>query len=77
MTDTNPPGDFVERMFPEPVDYGIAEEERAVSNVRSGTDTPPEQAGNTKWYEGGGQVGDACAHRHRDLPAHAWPADPG
>jgi hypothetical protein len=27
---------FVERMFPEPRDHGIAEEDRAVSNVGSG-----------------------------------------
>jgi ABC-type branched-subunit amino acid transport system substrate-binding protein len=49
---------FVERMFAEPVDPGIAEADHAVSTVQSGTDTPPEQSGNTRWYEGGGRVGE-------------------
>jgi branched-chain amino acid transport system substrate-binding protein len=55
---------FVERMFPEPVDHGVAEEARAVSNVLSGTDTPPEKAGNTRWFEGGGRVGERA---HADI----------
>ena len=36
---------FVGRMFPEPVDHGIAEPDRAVSTVQSGTDTPPDKTG--------------------------------
>ena len=55
---------FVERMFPAPTDHGIAEEDRAVSSVPSGTDTPPEEAGNSKWYEGGGKVGERA---HADI----------
>ena len=54
--DTRSP--YVERMFPAPVDHGIAEADRAVANVPRGTETPPENAGNTAWYEGGGQVGE-------------------
>ena len=64
MSDSPQSGDFVERMFPEPVDYGIAEADRAVANVSSGTDTPPSEAGNTTWYEGGGRVGERA---HTDI----------
>jgi ABC-type branched-subunit amino acid transport system substrate-binding protein len=58
MADEKSADAFVERMFPEPRDHGIAQAERAVSNVTSGTDTPPDRAGNTRWYEGGGRVGE-------------------
>ena len=60
---------FVERMFPAPTDHGIAEEDRAVSSVKSGTDTPPQEAGNTRWYEGEAASGSgltatsSCIHR--------------
>ena len=53
---------FVDRMFAAPVDHGIAEPDRAVTTVQSGTDTPPDQSGNTAWYEGGGRKGER-AHR--------------
>ena len=49
--------EFVERMFPEPSDHGIAQSDRAVSNVQSGTDAP-DSGEATKWYEGGGKVGE-------------------
>lgn len=49
---------FVGRMFPAPTDHGIAAEDRAVTNVERGTDTPPDQSGNTTWYEGGGRIGE-------------------
>ncbi|MCU1392120.1 MAG: hypothetical protein JWM34_548, partial [Ilumatobacteraceae bacterium] len=55
---------FVGRMFPEPVDHGIAESDRAVSTVQSGTDTPPDASGNTTWYEGGGRKGERA---HADI----------
>src|SRR2546423_258811 len=45
-------------MFEEPVDPGLAESDRAVTNVERGTDTPPDQSGNTTWYEGGGRKGE-------------------
>lgn len=52
--------EYVNRMFPEPVDLGIAEEDRAVTNVAAGTRAHLEGAGGeaTQWYEGGGAVGD-------------------
>src|ERR1700726_2457681 len=50
---------YAERMFPAPGDHGIAQPDRAVSTVRSGTDTT---AGgdypNELWYHGSGQVGE-------------------
>ena len=49
---------FAERMFPEPVDHGIAVPDRAVTNVDTGTDTPPDKSGGTTWYEGGGRKGE-------------------
>ena len=33
--------EYVERMFPEPVDLGIAEDDRAVTNVRRRDPGPP------------------------------------
>ena len=52
--------EYVERMFPEPVDLGIAEDDRAVTNVPAGTRAHLEGGGGeaTQWYEGGGAVGD-------------------
>ena len=52
--------EYVERMFPEPVDLGIAEDDRAVTNVPAGTRAHLEGAGGeaTNWYEGGGAIGD-------------------
>lgn len=55
--------EFVERMFPEPTEHGIAEPDRAVTNVRSGTDAPDAGAA-TKWYEGGGRIGEKA---HADI----------
>lgn len=53
---------WVTRMFPEPVDLGIAQSDRAVTNVASSTDTPPDQLEGARWYEGGGRRGER-AHR--------------
>ena len=50
--------ELVERMFPAPVDLGIAMEDRAVCSVPTGTDTPSAATGATKWYEGGGRKGE-------------------
>src|SRR5215208_5786308 len=52
--------DYAERMFPEPVDLGIAEEDRAVTNVPAATSTYLEGEGGAgaSWYEGGGAVGE-------------------
>lgn len=50
---------FADRMFPAPVDHGIALPDRAVSTVRSGTDTAA--AGdyrNERWYQGSGRIGE-------------------
>jgi branched-chain amino acid transport system substrate-binding protein len=51
---------YAERMFPEPVDLGIAEPDRAVSSVRYGTESylAGGRGDGTSWYEGGGAVGD-------------------
>ncbi len=48
------------RMFPEPVDLGIAKPDRAVTNTRSGTTSSGEGRGGdgSKWYEGGGALGE-------------------
>jgi len=55
--------EYVERMFPEPEDLGIAEEDRAVTNVSAGTRAHLEGEGGAAehWYEGGGTVGDRAA----------------
>src|SRR3954453_10086552 len=52
--------EYAERMFPEPVDLGIAQSERAVSSVPHGTSSHLEGGGGegASWYEGGGQVGE-------------------
>jgi hypothetical protein len=58
-------GRWVERMFPEPDDHGIARPDRAVCTVRSGTDTGEQDTGDgERWYEGGGRVGERA---HRDI----------
>jgi branched-chain amino acid transport system substrate-binding protein len=52
--------EYVERMFPEPVDLGIAEEDRAVSSVPHGTRAYLEGAGGEgeSWWQGGGSASD-------------------
>ncbi len=50
--------ELVERMYPAPVDLGIAQPDRATTNVRSGTNTTAEQEANELWYHGGGQKGE-------------------
>lgn len=52
--------EYVARMFPEPVDLGIAEADRAVTNVAAGTRAHLEGDGGQAeaWYEGGGAIGD-------------------
>ena len=52
--------EYAERMFPAPVDLGIAEPDRAVSSVAHGTSTYLEGQGGagTSWFEGGGQLGE-------------------
>jgi len=51
---------YAERMFPEPVDLGIAEADRAVCSVRFGTESylTGGRGEGSAWYEGGGAVGD-------------------
>src|SRR3954471_5752114 len=50
---------FAERLFPAPVDHGIAAPDRAVSTVKSGVDTASlGQWQNDLWYQGGGRVGE-------------------
>jgi len=52
--------DYAERLFPEPVDLGIAAPDRAVSSVEFGTRSFLEGSGGegTAWYEGGGSASD-------------------
>ena len=54
------PPEYVERMFPEPVDLGIAEPDRAVSSVTHGTRAFLEGSGGDAnlWYEGTGAAKD-------------------
>jgi branched-chain amino acid transport system substrate-binding protein len=51
---------YADRMFPAPVDLGIAEPDRAVCSVRFGTESylAGGRGEGTAWYEGGGSVGD-------------------
>src|SRR5215218_102849 len=51
---------YAERMFPAPVDLGIAQPDRAVSSVRFGTESYlAGRGGEGKlWYEGGGSKSD-------------------
>jgi branched-chain amino acid transport system substrate-binding protein len=52
--------EYAPRMFPAPVDLGIAEEDRAVSSVRYGTRSNLEGAGGdgVSWWQGGGAMHD-------------------
>jgi len=55
---------YAERMFPAPVDHGIARDDRAVASVPSGVDTA--ELGSWQgdhWYEGGGRVGEKAVER--------------
>jgi branched-chain amino acid transport system substrate-binding protein len=51
---------YVDRLFPAPVEQGIAEADRAVSSVPFGTRAYLEGGGGEggAWYEGGGTTGD-------------------
>jgi branched-chain amino acid transport system substrate-binding protein len=50
---------FAERMFPGPVDPGIAHPDRATCTVHSGVDTAELGSWqNERWYQGGGRVGE-------------------
>jgi branched-chain amino acid transport system substrate-binding protein len=51
---------YAERMFPAPVDLGIAQPDRAVCSVRSGTSSYLEGQGGagSAWYEGSGDLGE-------------------
>ena len=51
---------FAERMFPAPVDLGIARPDRAVSSVTHGTEAYLTGRGGdgTAWYQGGGAASD-------------------
>ncbi|MCW2547264.1 MAG: hypothetical protein JWN96_1724, partial [Mycobacterium sp.] len=50
---------YAERLFPAPVDHGIARPDRAVSSVESGVDTARVGAWqNDLWYQGGGRIGE-------------------
>jgi ABC-type branched-subunit amino acid transport system substrate-binding protein len=52
--------EFAERLFPAPVDLGIAAEDRAVSSVTHGTESylTGGRGEGSAWYEGGGKVGE-------------------
>ncbi len=54
--------EYAERMFPEPVDLGIAQPDRAVSSVTHGTRAYLEGEGGEggAWYEGGGSASDVA-----------------
>ena len=52
--------EYAQRMFPPPVDLGIAEADRAVSSVSHGTRSSIEGAGGDgeSWWQGGGAMHD-------------------
>jgi hypothetical protein len=52
--------EYAERLFPAPVDLGIAQPDRAVCSVPFGTSSYLEGAGGAgkEWYEGGGALGE-------------------
>ena len=55
---------FAERLFPPPVDHGIAQSDRAVSTVEHGTDTARTgEWQNDLWYQGGGKIGEKAVER--------------
>ena len=50
---------YAERMFPAPIDHGIARADRATSTAASGVDTAAlGRWQNERWYQGGGRVGE-------------------
>ncbi|MEO3783731.1 ABC transporter substrate-binding protein [Actinocorallia sp. B10E7] len=57
MSDQDAPR-YAERLFPAPVDHGIAREDRAAATVRSGTDTETGAHENELWYQGSGRIGE-------------------
>ena len=60
---------FAERMFPEPVDPGIAQPDRAASSVVHGTDTGPKgEWRNDVWYQGSGRIGEKAVERIQIYP---------
>ena len=60
---------FAERMFPEPVDPGIARPDRATSSVEHGTDTGPKgEWRNEVWYQGSGAIGEKAVERIQIYP---------
>jgi len=60
---------FAERMFPEPVDPGIAKPDRAASSVAHGTDTGPKgEWRNDIWYQGSGRIGEKAVERIQIYP---------
>jgi branched-chain amino acid transport system substrate-binding protein len=60
VTDDKPTLRYSERMFPEPVDLGIARDDRAVCNVKFGTSSYQEAEGGSGkyWFDGGGAIGE-------------------
>ncbi len=55
---------YAERMFPAPIDHGIAQPDRAVSTVASGTDTVAlGEWQNEQWYQGSGRIGEKAVER--------------
>ncbi len=64
MEDANDSPSYAERMFPAPVDPGIAQEDRATCTVRSGVDTASlGRWENETWYQGGGRIGEKAVER--------------
>jgi len=57
---TNQPYTYAERMFPAPVDLGIAQADRAVTSVSHGTRSGLEGQGGDgeSWWQGGGSLHD-------------------
>lgn len=63
MTEQDGPR-YAERMFPAPVDHGVARPDRAVATVHSGTDTAADgDYRNELWYQGSGRIGEKAVER--------------
>ena len=69
---------YAERLFPAPIDHGIAQDDRAVSTVESGVDTARVGAWqNDLWYQGGGRIGEKAVESIVIYPPTRGVDDPG
>src|SRR3954468_20843254 len=67
---SNQPYTYAERMFPAPVDLGIAQADRAVTSVSHGTRSGLEGQGGDgeSWWQGGGSLHHDAGKNTRTCP---------